>query len=39
MWNPSLVLFWNLGFNLGIEYLSEIKIKNNGTYEIMLRKN
>jgi hypothetical protein len=38
MWNPSLVLLWNLGFNLGIEYLSKIKIKNNGTYEIMLRK-
>jgi hypothetical protein len=38
MWNPSPVLFWNLGFNLGIEYLSEIKIKNNGTYELMLRK-
>jgi hypothetical protein len=38
MWNPNTVLFWSLGFNLGIEYLSEIKIKNNGTYEIMLRK-
>jgi hypothetical protein len=38
MWNPSPVLFWNLGFNLDIEYLSEIKIKNNGTFEIMLRK-
>jgi hypothetical protein len=38
MWNPSPVMLWNLGFNLGIEYLSEIKIKNNRTYEIMLRK-
>jgi hypothetical protein len=38
IWDPSPVLFWNLGFDLGIEYLSEIKIKNNGTYEIMLRK-
>jgi hypothetical protein len=31
IWNPSPVLFWNLEFNLCIEYLSEIKIKINGT--------
>jgi hypothetical protein len=37
-WNPSPVLFWNLWFNLGIEDLSKIMIKNNRTYAIMLRK-
>jgi hypothetical protein len=35
---PSLVLFWNLLFNLGIEYLSRIIVKNKRTYALMLRK-
>jgi hypothetical protein len=36
--NPIPVLFWYLLFNLCIEYLSKIVIKNNRTYAIMLRK-
>jgi hypothetical protein len=38
MLNRSPVLFWSLLFNLVIEYLSKIMVKNNITYALMLRK-
>jgi hypothetical protein len=38
IWNPSPVVFWNLWFYLGIEYLSKVMIKNNRSYAIVIRK-